>query len=425
MKNTLSLLFMLFATALFSQNRSYAVKMIPNFDTKNAQYISKEYELSIKEDYRFIAISAFIADPDTRNNLYYRVYDDSQWSAWIQLQKDTESTDSDRSVFFAVNPVYNHISEIQFKTDKTPEKPPVFRLFVAISDEKPLETQTATRNCDLPDYCDRDCWCPSGNCDPQGNPQQTTPTHIIVHHSGTNYSANTDYKLVVLSYWDYHVNTHGWNDIGYNWLVDPNGVLYEGRGSGIQGAHFSCMNSHTMGVCVIGNFETATPTTETITMLENLIAWEATDKGIDVLTHSYHSASQLDLYHISGHRDGNPSPVGCPSGTLCPGANLYALLPNIRTDVSNYPCYITADSGEILYENSLRAYPVPVRHLLHFQWNKTLTNPDIKLFDNVGRLLKELHQKTDSMDFTSYRAGVYYLQINTGNTRQIIKIIKE
>ena len=424
MKNTLFLLLMLITTGLFSQNSSYALKFMPDFSTKNTQTVSAVYQLNIKETYQFIHISAFTKNPNCRNNFYYRIRNHKKWSRWIQLQKDTESIDNDRSVFFT-NPVYHRMDEIQFKTDFTPEKPAVFRLFIAVPNDKPQETQAAhTRNCSLPDYCDRDCWCPSGNCNPQGSPQYTTPTHIIVHHSGTNYSNGTDYKLVVQSYWDYHVNTHGWNDIGYNWLTDPNGVLYEGRGSGVQGAHFSCMNSHTMGVCVIGNFETATPTTETITTLEDLIAWEATDKDIDVLTHSYHSASQLDLYHISGHRDGNPSPVGCPSGTLCPGANLYALLPDIRIGVSNYPCYITADTDAIPYK-SLSAYPIPVHHLLHLQWKNTVINPDIKLFDHVGMLLKELDYKADNMDFSPYNTGIYYLQIRSENSLQTIKIIKK
>jgi hypothetical protein len=108
--------------------------------------------------------------------------------------------------------------------------------------------------------------------------------------------------------------------------------LYEGRGDGVLGAHFSGTNSGTMGVCVIGNFETATPTNQAIDMLQDLIAWEATDKNIDVLAQSTHNASGLYLYNISGHRDSG-------SGTACPGDNLYNMLPSIRTAVSNYPCY--------------------------------------------------------------------------------------
>ena len=199
-----------------------------------------------------------------------------------------------------------------------------------------LFAQNAT--CPQPDYCDRECWAPGGVCPEDSTPVYTDVTHIIVHHSAANYSADQDYKQVVRSYWDYHVNTHGWDDIGYNWLVDPNGVIYEGRGKDKKGAHFSGANSNTMGVCVIGNYQTAQPTNISLEKLEDLIAWEAGRKNIDVLTTGYHSASNLTIYHVAGHRDG-------PGTTDCPGNNLYNLLPNIRTAVSQYPCYNGQASG--------------------------------------------------------------------------------
>lgn len=185
--------------------------------------------------------------------------------------------------------------------------------------------------CTQPNYCDRSCWDPSGTHPADNTPSYTTPTHIIIHHSGNNYSSGTNYSSVIRSIWNYHVNTNGWEDIGYNWLIDPNGVLYEGRGDGVRGAHFSGMNSYTMGVCLIGNFQTVNPTTNAINKLEDLIAWEATDKSIDVLTSSYLGSTGLYLRHISGHRDGG--------STDCPGDNLYNLIPSIRTAVSNLPCY--------------------------------------------------------------------------------------
>ena len=203
-------------------------------------------------------------------------------------------------------------------------------------------------NCPQPDYCDRECWAPGGICPEDATPEYTDVQFIIVHHSAANYPADQDYKAVVRSYWDYHVNTHGWDDIGYNWLIDPNGIIYEGRGKDTKGAHFSGANSNTMGVCVIGDYMTAVPTNISIEQLENLIAWEATRKNIDVLTTGYHDASGLTLYHVSGHRDG-------PVSTSCPGDNLYALLPQIRTAVSQYSCYNGQSEGPAndLCENAI------------------------------------------------------------------------
>jgi len=194
------------------------------------------------------------------------------------------------------------------------------------------------QTCPQPDFCDRECWAPGGVCPEDSTPVYTDVTHIIVHHSAANYPEGQDYKQVVRSYWDYHVNTHGWDDIGYNWLVDPNGVIYEGRGKDKKGAHFSGANSNTMGVCVIGDYQTATPTNVSLNKLEDLIAWEASRKNIDVLTTGLHDASGLTIYHVAGHRDG-------PGSTECPGNNLYNLLPQIRTTVSQYPCYSGQSTG--------------------------------------------------------------------------------
>ncbi len=189
-------------------------------------------------------------------------------------------------------------------------------------------------DCTQPSFCNRTCWDSNGTHPAQSNPTQTTPTHIIVHHTGDGivFPTNTDYADKVRFYWDLHVNTNGWSDIGYNWLIDRNGIIYEGRGDSILGAHFSGMNGGTMGVALIGDFTLETPSTNAINSLKDLIAWEATDKNIDVIGTSYHISSGLTLNNVSGHLDGG-------SGTQCPGTDLYTSLPSIRTSVSNYPCY--------------------------------------------------------------------------------------
>lgn len=197
--------------------------------------------------------------------------------------------------------------------------------------------------CEQPDYCSRLCWDPEGTHLPQNSSATTTPTHIIVHHTGDGrvFPENTNYKEMVQFYWDYHVNTNGWSDIGYNWLIDRNGVIYEGRGNEKLGAHFSCMSSNTTGIALIGNFDLEEPSTKAITSLKALIAWEATDKNIDISSVSYHLSSQLQLSNLAGHSDGNFSDASnsCASGTTCPGKNLYSKLPDLRSSISEFACY--------------------------------------------------------------------------------------
>jgi hypothetical protein len=176
--------------------------------------------------------------------------------------------------------------------------------------------------------------CPVGQNAPDWSPQYTNITHFIVHHT-VSANSGLDWAAHVRSIWNYHTNSLGWGDIGYNYLIDPNGVIYEGRagGDGSIGAHFSCMNSRTMGIALIGTFTSVNPSNAAMNSLKNLLAWKATTLNINPQTISYHNPSALNMWTISGHRDGNTSAFGCPGGTSCPGDVLYGLLPSVRADV--------------------------------------------------------------------------------------------
>jgi hypothetical protein len=186
----------------------------------------------------------------------------------------------------------------------------------------PLTSDRSACPCPQPAYLGRLDWCPDGSCPPDPTPEFVpNPTHIIIHHSaGPNVAS--DWAAVVRSFWDYHVNVNGWDDIGYNWLVDPNGVLYEGRGDGRLGAHFCAQNGNTIGICVIGDFTDVQPTDEAIAELEDYLAWDCCDKNISPLGTGFHSGSGLVLPFIAGHRD------GCM--TSCPGDAFYPMLPAVR-----------------------------------------------------------------------------------------------
>lgn len=76
---------------------------------------------------------------------------------------------------------------------------------------------------------------------------------FAVHHSGANP------KQSVQEIQNFHMDTRGWVDIGYNWLVRPNGDIYEGRGWLKVGAHIQGHNTANIGVCVIGDYEDTAP----------------------------------------------------------------------------------------------------------------------------------------------------------------------
>jgi hypothetical protein len=154
--------------------------------------------------------------------------------------------------------------------------------------------------------------------------------HIaFVHHTdGTNSYTSAQVPAIIRGIYDYHVNGQGWNDIGYNFLVDRFGRIWEGRYGGVDkaviGAHTMNYNSWSFGVAAIGTFTSAKPTAAMVTGIEKTIAWKFSIHG-DPPTGTVYARDKY-FNRISGHRDGYP--------TSCPGQALYNLLPSIRTAVT-------------------------------------------------------------------------------------------
>lgn len=157
-----------------------------------------------------------------------------------------------------------------------------------------------------------------------------------VHHSasGNTYTA-ADVPAIIRGFYRYHTGTLGWSDIAYNFLVDRFGRIWVGRAGGpdraVRGAHTLGFNATSVGICVIGNFDTATPGVKVLTAVAAVAAWKlaaydrnprgwirVTSEGSD----KYAVGRSVPLHVIDGHRDTND--------TACPGANLYARLPDIR-----------------------------------------------------------------------------------------------
>lgn len=276
----------------------------------------------------------------------------------------------------------------------------------------------------MPEYVSRTGWgCPDGQ-EPSGPVSLTDVTHQIVHHSaGTNTSS--DWPAVVRSIWDYHVNTNGWSDIGYNWLVDPNGIVYQGRGwidgdDEVQGAHFCGTNSNTMGVCLLGNFEEVSPDPLALGSLEDLLAWKSDENDIDPLDQTYHASSGLNLFTISGHRD------GC--STLCPGENLYVQLPEIRENVNmliGEPVLAKTDIS------MLTNYPNPFSDAttISFALEKP-GNVRITIWDITGKLVEEItdgyYEAENHIEIwraTGFASGIYYCQVEFEQQMAVQKMV--
>lgn len=181
--------------------------------------------------------------------------------------------------------------------------------------------------------------CPDGETSSHGAPSYTTVTHAVLHHTA---GANDlpDWDAEVRNDWYYHVFTNGWADIGYNFLIAPNGVIYEGRagGDGVVGAHFSCRNGNTVGIALLGTYSTVKPTDAAIASLEALLREICRKYSIDPSAVKIQASSGLTLPTILGHRDGNPYvPAVTCTITECPGDMFYAMIPAVRNEVACAP----------------------------------------------------------------------------------------
>jgi hypothetical protein len=175
----------------------------------------------------------------------------------------------------------------------------------------------------------------------KGRPSFAPTTRISVHHTVTP-NDDPDPASTVRAILAYHTQANGWDDIGYNFLIDAEGRIYEGRwardyqpgerptgeddhGHGVIGAHTGKDNPGTLGVALLGDFRSVAPSSAALEALQTLLAWEADRHHIDPLATTAWSTGERST--VIGHRDAGP--------TACPGDQLYAALPAIRQAVAD------------------------------------------------------------------------------------------
>ena len=157
----------------------------------------------------------------------------------------------------------------------------------------------------------------------------------IVHHTaGTNGYSRAEAPAIVRGIQLFHVRSNGWNDIGYNFLVDRFGTIYEGRYGGIDrnviGAHALGFNTGSVGIALIGTYGSTAPSAAAQDAIARLIAWRLDLAHVDPTSTLSFESGGSDLYDadvpvtlraVSGHRD--------TGRTSCPGDALYGRLGSI------------------------------------------------------------------------------------------------
>lgn len=149
-----------------------------------------------------------------------------------------------------------------------------------------------------------------------------TIERFIIHHTATTSNLD-DPAAAIRSIYYYHAVTRGWGDIGYNYLIDQQGRIYEGRfgGEKVVGAHAGYANAESIGIGVLGDYRHEEVPYAVIQSLINLISTKA--KKYNIQADGFSSLDGELLPNIIGHRDVND--------TDCPGRKLYEKLPYLRT----------------------------------------------------------------------------------------------
>lgn len=168
----------------------------------------------------------------------------------------------------------------------------------------------------------------------------------FVHHtvSATQYAA-ADVPNMIRSIYVYHVRSRGWNDIGYNFVIDRFGRIWEGRYGGINravtGAHTAGYNDDAFAASALGTYSDTPPTAPMLRAYENLFAWKFSIHGVDPRYAVNYDGERWPA--IAGHRDA--------AATACPGDALYARLGTIRagtiTAMSLSPSRDTNRNGRV------------------------------------------------------------------------------
>ncbi len=188
-----------------------------------------------------------------------------------------------------------------------------------------------------PPIIPRSAWG-AGAVPPRAAPDYGVVQMAFVHHTVTANDYTPDQSgSIVLAIAKYHRDTNGWNDIGYNFLVDQYGQVFEGRAGGVDqavvGAQAQGYNTQSTGVAMLGTFSDVPIPEAAMASITQLLGWKLSlhgvpcEGGLTIVSgggslNRYPSGTPVALQRISGHRDGD--------STECPGNALYAQLPELR-----------------------------------------------------------------------------------------------
>jgi hypothetical protein len=275
----------------------------------------------------------WIADIPDGSGLHFEVrtsVDGDTWSEWFHLHTDSHSAMGEEGRVYAAPHLVGSSNYVQYRVElqqsSEGDSPVLHEVEIGCVDTSAPAGLMSTNQSLIDGWIiSRAGWGANENYRFNGGSERWTPRYadvqkVIVHHTATQ-EGRADPAAVVRAVYYYHAITLGWGDIGYNYLVDWHGNVYEGRfgGKNVIGAHTYGYNTGSLGVAVIGNFVSAPISQAALDGIVRVIQRQT--PNVDPAgAGPFHD--RVLVPNIAGHKD--------YLSTECPGNQVQSRLPEIR-----------------------------------------------------------------------------------------------
>lgn len=293
------------------------------------------------EDFSALGVT-WDADGPSPESVSVRVRTEGAWGDWVPLELDDDhgpDPGSGESRRAGSAPLVTGSSDgVQVRVDSENGAPEEIQVDLVDPGTSPADSGLTTPPASAhaaatrPTIHDRSAWGADESIR-KGHSYGTVRVGYV-HHTATasDYTA-AEVPAILRSIYAYHVLSRGWNDIGYNFIVDRFGRVWEGRYGGVDravvGAHTAGYNSSSFAASALGDFTTVAPPAAMTDAITALFAWKLGVHHVDPQgSATLVSGSTAKTFAaISGHRDA--------ASTACPGELLYAQLPALRRAVAS------------------------------------------------------------------------------------------
>lgn len=250
-------------------------------------------------------LSAWNADASVQ--VEYRTgLDGRNFGPWqgLQIERDVKLNQKQRFVQYRLTFVRpeNSNRDVRFEG---------IHFLFGIQRQQPTQTgQRRPHQVTKPEVVSRAAWRARP---PKGNYATHTIDGIVVHHTWRPTQAQYKQDATMRGIQNYHMDNNKWSDIGYHFIIGPEGTIYQGRPETVIGAH-SSPNTGKVGICVVGDYDPGQDrfTAASQESLVQLMTWLTAEYGIS--TQEYY-----------GHRDFAPK--------TCPGDDIYSKMDAMRTEI--------------------------------------------------------------------------------------------